>query len=82
MLNVKKQSIFHLPFLLPLQSAPYFMQSDSPGSQWKGYIVDLVQKMADIVPFEFDWLIKDSLGRRHSRSGHWNGMIGELLDQV
>ena len=57
------------------------MRSRTPGIQWEGYIVDLVKKMGEIVPFEFEWLIKNSLGRRH-RSGQWNGMIGELLQQV
>ena len=43
--------------------------------------MDLVKKIGDIVPFDFEWLVKDTMGRRH-RSGNWNGMIGELLEEV
>ena len=65
---------------LALQLEPYFMRSRGE-TRYEGYLVDLVQRVADIVPFDFTWRIQKGFGKRQ-KDGEPTGMIGDLLTGV
>lgn len=53
-------------------------------TQWKGYIMDLIKQLQDNLKFEVDFhIVADgSYGGEDPLTKEWNGMVGELLNQV
>ena len=68
------------------QSEPYAMLKKSTDSlegndKYEGFIVDLANKIASIVGFNFTIVPTKSHGSMNN-NGQWNGMIKELLEEV
>ena len=68
------------------QSEPYAMlkKTTDPlegNDKYEGFIVDLANKIASIVGFNFTIVPTKSHGSM-SNNGEWNGMIKELLEEV
>ncbi|KAK1799656.1 hypothetical protein P4O66_006195, partial [Electrophorus voltai] len=60
-----------------IKQDPYTM---SKGSQLEGYCMDLLSELAKKLGFKYKvHLVKDGSYGRMDESGHWNGMIGEVL---
>ena len=83
--------------VLNFQTEPYLMRideseaipgekyppSDIPGKVYEGYCVDLANKIAELVQFEFKIsVVRDDKYGSEDENGTWNGMIGELLRNV
>ena len=53
-------------------------------ARFKGFCIDLLQQIAEML--EFDYVIKlvddGKYGAPVGLSGEWNGMVGELIDEV
>ena len=66
------------------QDEPYVMHSPTSRHGVEGYIIDLLDKIADVVPFRYDLhLVADGKGiGTRGQHGQWSGMIGELLREV
>ena len=68
------------------QSEPYAMLKKTTDSlegndKYEGFIVDLANKIASIVGFNFTIVPTKSHGSMNN-NGQWNGMIKELLEEV
>ena len=56
------------------------LKKDSEG-QYEGFVVDLAEKIASIVGFNYTIMPTKAHGSV-DKSGQWNGMIKELLEEV
>lgn len=63
----------------PDQTPPF--ASFTPTQQLQGFVVDLMELIADKVGFEFGLNVSDTHGSV-DENGKWNGMIGELVQKV
>ena len=73
-------------FFKLFQSEPYAMLKKTTDSlegndKYEGFIVDLANKIASIVGFNFTIVPTKSHGSMNN-NGQWNGMIKELLEEV
>lgn len=50
--------------------------------RYEGYAVDLIQKLANIMNFEYEFLIESRTGKKNPETGEWDGMIRRLIDHV
>lgn len=50
--------------------------------RYEGYAVDLIQKLSDIMGFEYEFLIEGRTGKLNPETGEWDGMIRRLIDHV
>ncbi len=74
------------PYLMVKWNAPY-NNSLSPGgsqtTQYEGYIVDLMDRISQIVGFKYELIpVKDNRYGYRLATGLWDGMIGELVAKV
>ncbi|XP_069963073.1 glutamate receptor ionotropic, kainate 2 isoform X2 [Bactrocera oleae] len=65
--------------------APYFMLKEDYENlrgmeRYEGYAVDLIQKLSDIMGFEYEFLIEGRTGKLNPETGEWDGMIRRLID--
>nr|QKN21287.1 glutamate receptor ionotropic kainate 2 [Bactrocera dorsalis] len=65
--------------------APYFMLKEDYENlrgmeRYEGYAVDLIQKLSDIMGFEYEFLIESRTGKLNPETGEWDGMIRRLID--
>ncbi|XP_018792414.1 PREDICTED: glutamate receptor ionotropic, kainate 2 [Bactrocera latifrons] len=65
--------------------APYFMLKEDYENlrgmeRYEGYAVDLIQKLSDIMGFEYEFLIESRTGKLNPDTGEWDGMIRRLID--
>lgn len=63
------------------QSEPYAMLKKDSEGQYEGFVVDLAEKIASIVGFNYTIMPTKAHGSV-DKSGQWNGMIKELLEEV
>lgn len=49
---------------------------------WKGYCVDLIEKLAKEMNFNYELIVKDKFGELDSATNKWNGLIGGLIEGV
>ena len=57
------------------------LKRDSSKDQYEGFVVDLASKIASIVGFNYTIMPTKAHGSV-DKSGQWNGMIKELLEEV
>ena len=50
--------------------------------QYKGYCIDLIEKIASICNFTYTIKLVDDGYHGSFVDGKWNGIIGELIEQV
>ena len=56
-----------------------FQKEDGSWS-WRGYCIDLIKKIKDIVHFDYTlYEVKDKMYGTINEQGEWNGLIGELI---
>ena len=63
------------------QSEPYAMLKKDSEGQYEGFVVDLAKEIATIVGFNYTIMPTKAHGSV-DKSGQWNGMIKELLEEV
>ena len=64
---------------------PYLMQSSGMPEMFEGYIVDLVHRLSELVPFDYQWRLQRGFGTKsRNRRGEvrWSGMIGDIINGV
>lgn len=49
---------------------------------WKGYCIDLIEKLAKEMNFKYELVVKDQFGSLDPLTNKWNGLIGGLVDGV
>ncbi|XP_067620607.1 glutamate receptor ionotropic, kainate 2 isoform X2 [Eurosta solidaginis] len=64
---------------------PYFMLKEDAENlrgleKYEGYAVDLIQKLSEIMDFDYDFLIERSTGKLNPETGEWDGIIRRLID--
>lgn len=50
--------------------------------EWKGYCIDLIEKLSIEMNFKYELVIKDQFGELDPVTNQWNGLIGGLVDGV
>lgn len=71
-----------------MQTDPYVMYKESSlkmqgNDRFEGYAIDLLNALADYLHFTYEiHPVKDSKYGRLSDSGEWDGMIGEVVNDV
>ena len=56
---------------------------NSSNGGYKGYVVDLMDKVSEIVGFKYKLIpIHDGTYGYRRSDGTWNGMVGELVEKV
>lgn len=66
--------------LLASQQEPYTM---SKGAQLEGFCMDLLSEIAKKLGLKYRvQMVRDGSYGRQDESGHWNGMIGEVVRGV
>ena len=51
--------------------------------RFEGYIADLTAAVAELAKFKFEFrLVGDNAYGSKNATGHWNGMVGEVIDGV
>ncbi|XP_072157055.1 ionotropic receptor 25a [Bemisia tabaci] len=54
------------------------VRRDAMGNEiWEGYCIELVEKLAEDMKFDYQLVIKESFGKR-SPNGTWSGLVGDL----
>ncbi|XP_036340742.1 glutamate receptor ionotropic, kainate 2-like [Rhagoletis pomonella] len=64
---------------------PYFMLKEDHENlrgleKYEGYAVDLIQKLSEIMDFDYDFLIERRTGKPNPETGEWDGIIRRLID--
>uniref|UniRef100_W8CAB7 Glutamate receptor ionotropic, kainate 2 n=1 Tax=Ceratitis capitata TaxID=7213 RepID=W8CAB7_CERCA len=64
---------------------PYFMLKEDHETlrgmeKYEGYAVDLMQKLADLMEFNYEFLVERTTGKMNPDTGEWDGMIRRLID--
>lgn len=49
---------------------------------WKGYCIDLIEKLANEMNFKYELVVKDKFGELDSITNKWDGLIGGLVEGV
>ena len=57
------------------------LKKDGTNNQYEGFVVDLAQEIASIVGFNYT-IVPTKAHGSVDKSGNWNGMIKELLEEV
>ena len=72
-----------------LQASPYTMLRETTkpmtgNDRYEGFCVDLIDEIAKTLGFNYTFKLSDDgqHGKYNAKKDRWNGMIGELLDQV
>ena len=68
-----------------MKEEPYVMLKkgvDLDDYAYEGYCIDLLEKIASICNFTYKIKLVDDGFHGSFINGKWNGMIGELIDQV
>ncbi|XP_026814788.1 ionotropic receptor 25a [Rhopalosiphum maidis] len=47
---------------------------------WKGYCIDLIEKLSVEMNFKYELVVKDQFGELDPVTNQWNGLIGGLVD--
>lgn len=50
--------------------------------KYEGYAVDFVQKLSELMNFEYDFMIVKGNGKFNPTTQTWDGIIGKLIDHV
>lgn len=50
--------------------------------KYEGYAVDSVQKLSELMNFEYDFMIVNGNGKYNPTTKTWDGIIGKLIDHV
>ncbi|KAE9526559.1 hypothetical protein AGLY_013207, partial [Aphis glycines] len=58
------------------KSIPWTFMED----EWKGYCIDLIEKLSIEMNFKYELVIKDQFGELDPVTNKWNGLIGGLVD--
>ncbi|CAB4060561.1 unnamed protein product [Lepeophtheirus salmonis] len=72
-----------------LESPPYLMEkldykprsSKNFFDRYEGFVIDLANELADLLHFNYSVILSNTYGSM-DKSGQWNGMIRDLLDEV
>nr|QKN21515.1 glutamate receptor ionotropic kainate 2 [Zeugodacus tau] len=64
---------------------PYFMLREDYEAlrgkdRYEGYAVDLIQKLSNIMNFDYEFLVERTTGKLNPQTGEWDGMIRRLID--
>lgn len=51
-------------------------------SKWKGYCIDLIEKLAKEMNFKYELVVKEKFGVFNPTTNKWNGLIGGLVEGV
>lgn len=51
-------------------------------NKWKGYCIDLIEKLAKEMNFKYELVVKDKFGEHDPTTGKWDGLIGDLVEGV
>lgn len=49
---------------------------------WKGYCIDLIEKLSKEMNFKYELVVKDKFGALDPVTNQWNGLIGGLVEGV
>ncbi|VVC37864.1 Ionotropic glutamate receptor, L-glutamate and glycine-binding domain,Ionotropic glutamate [Cinara cedri] len=58
------------------KSIPWTFMEDT----WKGYCIDLIEKLAEEMNFKYELIAKNKFGEFDSTTNKWNGLIGGLVE--
>ena len=57
--------------------------NDTRGSPYEGFVVDILDKLADMLLFTYLIRpVRDGKFGFQEKGGRWNGMVGEVLSKV
>lgn len=60
------------------KSIPWTFMEDT----WKGYCIDLIEKLAEEMNFNYELISKNKFGELDPATNKWNGLIGGLVEGV
>ena len=71
-------------FLIPNQDAPFVVKKQTNGTiSYDGYCIDLLNELAKMLKFTFEiYHSPDGMFGAEKEEGVWNGVIGELVNEV
>ncbi|KAL7740684.1 hypothetical protein ACLKA6_000051 [Drosophila palustris] len=64
---------------------PYFMMKEDHENyrgqeKFEGYAVDLIEKLSELMEFDFEFMIVNGNGKYNSETKQWDGIIRKLID--
>ena len=87
-----KESIPNINFGCIIQAIPWTIKMRDPSGQyvkgpdgnfvWEGYCIELIQKLADMMDFDYDLVIPEDGEFGQKVNGVWNGLVGDLAKGV
>lgn len=68
--------------LIRLQQQPFIIRDDAAPKGFKGYCIDLIEEIRQIVKFDYEIsLSPDGNFGTMDENGNWNGIIKELMEK-
>lgn len=66
---------------------PYGMQKESAtilsgNERYEGFGIDIIQKISDILDFNYTLQVEPNYGSKDKKTGKWIGMLGKIMDDV
>ena len=58
------------------------MAEDGKTKLWDGYCVELIQKLAEMMDFDYDIVIPTEGDFGEKKNGVWDGLVGDLSKGV
>lgn len=65
-------------FVLTREDAENFRGDD----KYEGYAVDLIQKLSEMMEFEYEFVIVKGNGKYNPLTKEWDGIMRSLIDHV
>jgi ionotropic glutamate receptor len=65
-----------------LQQKPFIIKDETAPKGYKGYCIDLIQRISEILNFDYEITpVSDQKFGNMDENGKWNGVVRELMDK-
>ncbi|CAG9857523.1 unnamed protein product [Phyllotreta striolata] len=66
--------------VVTVEQKPFIFRDETAPKGFNGYCIDLIDKIADILKFDYELVAVDKFGTM-DENGKWNGMVKELMEK-
>ncbi|XP_056631910.1 ionotropic receptor 25a [Diorhabda sublineata] len=77
MINLTADVVYRI---VVVEQKPFVFKDDNAPKKFNGYCIDLINKIAEILKFDYDLIAIDKYGAMDD-NGKWDGMVRELIEK-
>ncbi|CAG9835987.1 unnamed protein product [Diabrotica balteata] len=77
MVNLTADVVYRI---VVVEQQPFIFRDETAPKQFNGYCIDLINKIAEILNFDYELIAVDKFGTM-DENGKWDGMVKELIEK-